>query len=107
MSKFQYQNGGKNLKKWDKHFWVTKRGNKGITNPGKKDFSNRGSFRDFKSGERDFKLRQILKIGVRWISNWDRDYKSGKGLQFGAEQARMSRDTVIYLLQSLGIVINI
>ena len=69
--------------------------------------SNRGSFRDFKSGERDFKLRQILKIGVRWISNWDRNYESGKGLQFGAEQARMSRDTVIYLLQSLGIVINI
>ena len=38
MSKFQYQNGEKNLKKWDKHFWVTKRGNKGITNQGKKDF---------------------------------------------------------------------
>ena len=55
-------------------FWITKRGNEGIT--------NRGSFRDFKSGQelqigqRDFKLGQRLQIGARGISNWGRDYKS-------------------------------
>ena len=47
----------------------------GISNRGKK-ITNYG--RDFKSGQRDFKLEQRLKIGARRISNQGRDYKSGQ-----------------------------
>ena len=42
------------MKKWEKIFWVTKRHNKGITNRGKRDYK-RGSFRDFKLGQKDNK----------------------------------------------------
>ena len=45
--------------------------------------TNRGSFRDFKSGQRDYKSRQGFQIGAkrfqiraRGISNRGRDYKS-------------------------------
>ena len=53
-----------------------------ITNRGKK-ITKWG--RDFKSREIDFKLRQRLQIGARWISNRCRDYESEPGLQIGAE----------------------
>ena len=50
---------------------------------GARGIKNRGSFRDFKSGQkdyksgqRDFKSGQRLQIGARGISNWGRDYKS-------------------------------
>ena len=79
--------------KWENIFWVTKRGNKGITNRGRFSglqirewgITNRGSFWDFKSGkknyksgQRDFKTEYRLQTGVRSISNWGRDYKSVK-----------------------------
>ena len=79
--------------KWENIFWVTKPGNKGITNRGRFSglqirewgITNRGSFWDFKSGkknyksgQRDFKTEYRLQTGVRSISNWGRDYKSVK-----------------------------
>ena len=72
---------------------ITKRGNKRITNRrrfyglqiGARGFTNRGSLRDFKLGQRDFKSGQRLQIGAREITNQGRDFKSGQGLQIGAE----------------------
>ena len=86
---------GKNCQKW-----VTKRGNKGIT--------NRAALRDCRSGQewlqilvalrisnqgnkitnrgRKFESGQGLQIGVRGISNQARDFKSEQGLQIGREQ---------------------
>ena len=43
--------------------------------------TKRGSFRDFKSGQRDFRLGQRLQTGAREISNHGRDYKSGAGIE--------------------------
>ena len=46
-----------------------------------REFTNRGSFRDFKSGQRD--------------------YKSGQGLQIGAEQLRLEgMDTPLKIMTS-------
>ena len=93
--------------KVEKKLWVTKPGNKVITNRSRfqglqigargitnclvlgilnwgKKITNRGM--DFKLEQRDFKLGQRLQIGARKISNRGRDYKSGLGLQIGAEQ---------------------
>ena len=81
-----------------KKFWVTKRGKQGqvlqTTNWGKRDYKQRQL-----SGRKDDKLGQGFQIAVkrfqigaeityraREISNRDRDYKSGQGLQIGAEQ---------------------
>ena len=78
-------------KNWEKHFWVTKQGNQGITNRGRfsglqigaRGITNIENFRDLKSeqkdyklGQGDFKLGQILQIGPRRISNQGNDYKS-------------------------------
>ena len=54
-------------------FWFTKRGNKGITNWGRIQglyigairITNRGSFNDFKSGQKDCKSRQGFQIGPK------------------------------------------
>ena len=70
---------GKNKNK-ENIFWVTKRGNKddkseqvlGITNR-TRGITNRGSFRDFKLGQKDYNSGQRLHIGARGISNWGRD----------------------------------
>ena len=80
--KFQYQNE-KKRKNGKIFFWVTKRGIYGITNRGKfqglqiraRGIINRGSLRDFKSGQRDFKSGQRLQIRARRISNRGRNYK--------------------------------
>ena len=61
-------------------FWITKRGNKRIANRGRfwglqigaRGVTNWGIFRDFKSRQK--------------ITSRGRDYKSGQGLQIGAEQ---------------------
>ena len=75
-------------KKWENIIWVTKRDNKGIINRdrfygsqmGARGITNRGNFRDFKSEEIDFKQ------GQRLHKNWGKeDFKSGQGLQIGAE----------------------
>ena len=59
--------------KWEKIFWVTKRGNKGITNRGRfygfrigaRGITNRVSFRDFKSGQKDYKLGLRFQIRAK------------------------------------------
>ena len=87
------------MKKWEKIFWVIKRGNairglqietsfrdyksrlEGLKLGADLGISNRGKNitiqnRDFKSGQRHFKSGQRLQVGARGISNWGRDYKS-------------------------------
>ena len=58
---------------------ITKRGNK-WTAIGARGITNRGSLRDFKSAQkdykRDFRSGQRLQIGEREITNRGRDYKS-------------------------------
>ena len=71
MFKFQYHNG----KRTKKLFWVTKRVNKGIKKRAI-EITNKGTFRDFKLGQKDFKSGQRLQIGARGISNQGRNYKS-------------------------------
>ena len=59
-------------KKWENKFWLTKRENKGIANRGRflglqiraRWITNRGNFRDFKSGQKDYKLGQGFQIGA-------------------------------------------
>ena len=72
-------------KKREKTSWITKQGSKGITNWGRfsalqvgaREITNRGSFRDFKSGNK------IINWGKE-ISNRGRDFKSGQdGFQMG------------------------
>ena len=58
---------------------ITKRGNKGII--------NRGSLRDFKSGQKDFKSGQELQIREREITNGGSNLKPRQGLRIGAEQS--------------------
>ena len=66
MFKFQYQNGEK--QKSGKTFCGLQNGARGII--------KRGSFRDFKSGQRDFKLGQRLQVEARRIANRGRNCKS-------------------------------
>ena len=40
------------------------------------EITNKGTFRDFKLGQKDFKSGQRLQIGARGISNQGRNYKS-------------------------------
>ena len=55
---------GKNEKQ-ENIFWVTKRGNKGIKNRSRvREVTNRDSFRDFKSGQKDYKSGQGFLIGT-------------------------------------------
>jgi len=64
----------------------------GITNRGKRrEITKWDSFRDYKTGQKYYKLGQELQIGAREITNRCRDYKSrqerlqiGAGLQIGA-----------------------
>ena len=65
MFKFQYEGGKK--RKSEKKFWVTKRGITGLQ-IGARGITNRDSFRDFKSGQKDDKSGQRLPIGAREIS---------------------------------------
>ena len=58
------------IEKWEKFFWVTKRGNKGII--------NRGSLRYFKSGQKYYKPGPGFPIGTKGFPIGVRDYKSGK-----------------------------
>ena len=72
---------------------ITKRGNKSITNRDRfqglqieaRGITNRGSLRDFKSGEKVQIGAEISNRGKE-ISSRGRDYKSGQGLQIGSEQ---------------------
>ena len=85
---------------------ITKRGNKGIINWGRfqelqieaRGITNRGSLRDFKSGQKDYKLGQGFQIGAKKfqigaeITNRDkRDYKSRQGFEIGAGITNRSR----------------
>ena len=67
-------------KKWEKMFWITKRGNKRIT--------NQGRFWGLQIGARGITIGASLGISNRGkkITSRGRDYKSGQGLQIGAEQ---------------------
>ena len=66
---------------------ITKRGNKGITNLSRfyglqiraRGITNRGSLRDFKSEQKDYKSGRSFKLGQR-------DLKSGQRLQIGARE---------------------
>ena len=86
----------KTKKSGKKIFWFTKRGNKGIANRGRSQglqiwarrITNWGSLRDFKSGEKDYKSGQKLKIGENEISIRGWDFKLGQGLQIGVEQIK-------------------
>ena len=97
-------------KKWENIFWDAKRGNKIIINRGRfqglqigvRGITNRGSLRDFKSGQKDYKLGLRFQIGARGITNrgslryfksgqkdyklGQKDFKSGQGLQIDTEQ---------------------
>ena len=81
---------------------IKKQGNKGITNWGRfqglqmgaRGITNRGSLKDFKSGQKECKSVQGFQIGAKRfqtgaeITNQDkRDYKLGQGLQIGAEHS--------------------
>ena len=70
---------------------------------GARGIANRGSLRDFKSGQKDYKLGQRfqigardfksgqrLQIGAREITNRGRGFKSGQGLQIGAEHKKQN-----------------
>ena len=77
---------------------VTKRGNKGIRNwgmcqglqIGERGITNRGSLRDFISGQKEYKLEQGFQIGAKRFQIWAEitnrrktDYKPGHGFQTG------------------------
>ena len=64
MFKFQYE--GWKKRKSEKIFWITKRGIMGLQ-IGARGITNRDSFRDFKSGQKDDKSGQRLQIGSREI----------------------------------------
>ena len=49
---------------------------------GAKGITNRGSFRDFKLGQKDYKSGQGFQVGARGILKWGRDYKSGHNILF-------------------------
>ena len=64
-----------------------------------------GSFRDFKSGQKDYKLRQEFQIGAKRfqigaevINRGKTDFKSGQGLQIGAEHMLYFIEEFIFLL---------
>ena len=57
---------------------ITKRGSFYELQIGERGITNRGKLKDFKSGKR-------LQIEAREITNQDRGFKSGQGLQIGAE----------------------
>ena len=66
-------------KKWEKTFWVTKRGNKRI--------KNRGIFMDFKLGQKNYKSGKGFQIGAKRFqigskitNRGKKDFKSGHGL---------------------------
>ena len=76
---------------------ITKRGNKGITNRGRflglqigaREITNRGSLRDFKSGQKDYKSGQgfqtgakKFQIGAEITNRGKTDYR--QGFQIGA-----------------------
>ena len=71
-------------KKWEKMFWITKRGYKRIANRGRfwglqigaRGVTNWGIFRDFKSRQKDYKSGQRLQIGAG-ITNWCRTVING------------------------------
>ena len=102
---------GKN-KKQEKIFWVTKRDNKRITNQdrlqglqiGARGITNRDRFRNFKSGQKDYKSVQRFQIRVKRfqigtkITNWGkRNFKSGQGLQIRAGITNRCKTTLIFL----------
>ena len=52
---------------------------------GARGITNRGSFRDFKSRQKDYKSGEGFQIGAEITNRGKRDFKSGHGLQIGAE----------------------
>ena len=73
---------------------IIERGNKGTTNRGRfkglqigaRGIANRGSLRYFKSGQ-GFQIEaKRFQIGLEITNRGNGDYKSGQGLQIGAEQ---------------------
>ena len=60
---------------------------------GARGITNRGNFKDFNSGQKDYKSRQGFQIGLKRFqigaeitNRGNRDFKSRQGLQIGAEQ---------------------
>ena len=101
---------------------ITKQGNKGITNRekfqglhiGVRGFTNRGSLMDSKSeqqeyklGQRDFKSRQRLQTGTGVITNRRRVFKSGQGLQIGAEHYSLTPVMIRFSEKYLGLLYQI
>ena len=87
---------------------ITKQGNTWIANRGRayelqigaRGITNRGSLRDFKSGQKDLKSGQGFQIrGKRFqigaeITNWGKkDYKPGQRFQVGADITNRCRHT--------------
>ena len=64
---------------------ITKRGSFYELQIGERGITNRGKLKDFKSGQKDFKSGKRLQIEAREITNQDRGFKLGQGLQIGAE----------------------
>ena len=71
---------------------IKKRGNKGITNWGRfqgqqigaRGITNRGSLKDLKSVQKDYKFGQGFQIWAEITNRDKRDYKPGQGLQIDA-----------------------
>ena len=80
------------IEKWEKFFWVTKRGNKRITNRGKRDYKQ-GQFKVFQIGTKRLQTGAGISNRDKEISNWGQRLQIGQegfqvvaGLQIGAEQ---------------------
>ena len=69
-------------KKWEKFSGLQSGTIKGLQ-IGAGGITNRGSFRYFKSGQKDYKSRQGFQIGAEITNQGKRDLKSGQGLQIG------------------------
>ena len=75
-------------KKWEKNFWVTYRTTRGLQiRAGFRDYKSvqeilkiGGSFRNFKSGAKR------LQIEAEITNRCKKDFKSGRGIEIGAEQ---------------------
>ena len=70
---------------------------------GPRGITNRDSVKDFKSGQKDYKLEQKFQIwakrfqiGAEITNRGKIDYKPGRGLQIGAEHSLPFKKSVIH-----------
>ena len=92
MFKFQHQGGKK--PKSEKNSGLQNRAIRGLQ-IGARGIINRGSFRDFKSGQKDYKSGQGFQIGGEITNRGKKDFNSGQGLQIGAGNRNRCRTTCI------------